>query len=82
MMTTVRTMMMTMRKMMTTMTAMANLARTRVALARADEDDAKVMVPCLARVMTDDKDKGGSGKGNNDDGKGAREVILVSVEIM
>ena len=55
---------------MTTMTAMANLARTRVALARADEDDAKVMVPCLARVMTDDKGKGGSGKGNNDDGKG------------
>jgi hypothetical protein len=79
MMTTVRTM----RKMMTTMTAMANLARTRVALARADkDDDAKVMVPCLARVMTDDKGKGGSGKGNNDDGKGAREVILVSVEIM
>jgi hypothetical protein len=80
MMTTASTMMRTM--MRTTMTAMANLARTRVALARADEDDAKVMVPCLARVMTDDKDKGGSGKGNNDDGKGAREVILVSVEIM
>jgi hypothetical protein len=47
MITTARTMMMTMRTMrtmMTMMTAMANLARTRVALARADEDDVKVTV--------------------------------------